>query len=78
MLNSEDRETDGDLPPLNSTLSDWRWFVFRNIGPDSEAHQYLEELCEKFGADYLVEQEPLVFLNHVGWVAYENNRKETK
>jgi len=73
-MNLPDNELDGELPKPNSTLSEWRWFAFRNIG--DEAFEYMDLLCKRFGNDYEVEQDSLTFLNHLGWVSYTENRRK--
>jgi len=63
-----DRESDGDLPKQSSTLSDWRFFAFRNLGQDSGAFAYLDQLCRDFGVDYVIELSPESFLMHIALV----------
>lgn len=69
-MNNLDHTSDGDLPSQGSTLGDWRFFVFRNIGPDTTACAYIETLCEKFGPEYEIDLEPIKFLEHIGMVAF--------
>ena len=72
-MNDLAREEDGELPRVGATSSDWRWFAFRNLG---QVHfDYLDQLCKKFGADWVVDQEPSVFLSHVAMVGFENDRR---
>ena len=71
-MNPLDRESDGELPKAGAALSDWRWFAFRNL--EKVHFEYLESLCQAFGGDWVVEQSPEVFLDHVAVVGFENDR----
>ena len=66
-------DQDGELPLKGATLADWRWFAFRNL--ERVHFDYLNQLCEAFGVDYEIDQEPGVFLQHVAWVGFENDRR---
>ena len=71
-MNPLDRESDGELPRVGASLADWRWFAFRNL---EQVHfAYLDNLCQVFGSDYVIEQEPEVFLSHIAMVGFENDR----
>lgn len=68
-----DRESDADLPPVGSDLGRWRFFAFINL--DAPHFAYLDLLCDKFGPDWVVEQSPELFLDHVARVAFTNDRE---
>ncbi len=68
-----DRDQDGELPKRGATLSDWRFFAFQNL--DRVHFEYLDKLCKDFGVDYVVDQDSNIFLQHVGWVGFENDRR---
>ncbi len=66
-------DQDGELPTKGATLADWRWFAFRNL--DRVHFMYLDELCQTFGVDYVIETDSDIFLQHIGYVGYENDRR---
>jgi hypothetical protein len=74
-MSALDQEQDGDLPVLCSSLSDWRWFIVHLLGIDSAAYAYVDRLCRQFGGEYEIEIDPNLFLDHIGRVAFTNDRE---
>lgn len=63
------------IPGPGSTLGDWSYFILGLLGPDSAAFQLADWQCLQFGIDYIVEQEPEVFLAFLVRAPHSSDRR---